>query len=122
MTTSARRTPRSKSPAGRSGRLADTQMPALPPDLGTMPVNLEPQANVADEDRATGAEIRDGFLWLTLADRRRLGAPLSRFPGLADIAPDRLTHVELDDEGTVAFLPDVPEWVYLPALLGYPPD
>jgi hypothetical protein len=87
-----------------------------------MPVNLEPRTNVADEDRATGAEIRDGFLWLTLADRRRLGAPLSRFPGLADIAPDRLTHVELEDDGTVAFLPDVPEWVYLPALLGYPPD
>jgi len=37
-----------------------------------MPVNLEPPADVAAEDRATAAEVRDGFLWLTLADRRRL--------------------------------------------------
>jgi len=87
-----------------------------------MPVNLDPRAEVAAEDRATAAEVRDGFLWLTLADRCRLGAPLSRFAGLADAARDRLARVELEDDGTVAYLPDVPEWVYLPALLGYPPD
>jgi hypothetical protein len=83
---------------------------------------LEARVRVADVDRAAAAEVRDGFLWLTLADDRRLGVPLDKFPDLADTDPAKLQRIEIQDEGQTVYLPDVPEWIYVPALLGYPPD
>ncbi len=112
----------------KTGRLANARRllgvdtPKRPRDLGDMPMTLEKRVRVADVDRAIAAHVHDRFLWLTLADQRRLGVPLGKFPDLAEIDPAKLQHAEIEDEGQTVYLPDVPEWIYVPALLGYPPD
>jgi uncharacterized protein DUF2442 len=99
-----------------------TRLPKLPPDLGNMPVKLEGRVEVSPVDRATAAEVRDSDLWLTLADGRRLSVPLTHFDGLVNADPARLASVDLEEDGTIVYFPELPEWIYVPVLLGYPPD
>ncbi len=114
------------------GRHLLAETPPLPRDLGDMPVALEKRVRVAAVDCAIAAEIRDGYLWVTLADQRQLGAPLKRFrtssdlepdaTTLAEVSPSRLARLIIENDGATVYLPEVPEWIYVPALLGYPLD
>jgi len=116
----------------RDSRPSVAEAPKLPRHLGDLPVALDQRVRIADVDRAIAAEVHDGYLWVTLADQRRLGAPLERFSTSSDLEPDattlaqvspsRLARLIIEDDGATVYLPEVPEWVYVPALLGYPLD
>jgi Protein of unknown function (DUF2442) len=99
-----------------------------PPEGLDIPADLEPRPRMAPMDRAIEANACDGYLWITLADHRKLGTPLSQFRTLvgneprtlADVGPGYLERIELLDDGEVLYLPDLDEYISVPALLGYP--
>ncbi len=47
------------------------------------------------KDRPVAVEIRDGKVWVTLADGRVIGNPLSWHPWLAAATPEQQAHVDL---------------------------
>jgi hypothetical protein len=49
----------------------------------------------AKKDRPVAVDIRDGAVWVTLADGRVIGNPLDWHPWLAQATPDQQRRVEL---------------------------
>ena len=93
---------RDKSGRFVGGRRLLAEMPPLPRNLGDMPVALEKRVHVAAVDRTVAAEIRDGYLWVTLADQRQRGPPLKRFRTSSDLEPDATTLAEVSRPGSCA--------------------
>jgi hypothetical protein len=51
------------------------------------------------DERPVGAEVREGRLWVTLADGRVIAAPLAWYPILHRATPDQQARVELSGGG-----------------------
>ncbi|MBP8973652.1 MAG: DUF2442 domain-containing protein [Anaerolineae bacterium] len=50
----------------------------------------------AESDRPVHVAIREGKVWVTLADGRVIANPLDWHPWLAQASPEQLAHVELN--------------------------
>lgn len=62
----------------------------------------------------------DTMLWITLADGRVIGAPLTWFPRLASATPEQRANVAIWPAKTIVEWPDVDEHISAPVLLGHP--
>lgn len=51
--------------------------------------------NDSDRNHPTALTIREGMIWVTLKDKRVIGAPLDWFPWLAKATPEQQANFEL---------------------------
>jgi hypothetical protein len=66
---------------------------------------------------ASGVEVTDDELIVTLADGRRIAAPIVWFPRLLNASPEARTHWQLIGEGIGIHWPDVDEDISVNGLL-----
>jgi hypothetical protein len=75
----------------------------------------DPFAFNPDADRPVAAFIRDGKVWVTLADGRVIANPLDWHPWLADATPDQQANMEL--HGLSVDWPDLDEGLDIQGML-----
>lgn len=85
-----------------------------------MPISVDSPATpmeLSSSAAATHVRVTDSMLYIALADGRELGAPLSRFPWLAQATPAQRRRWHIEPRGFAVYWDDLDDGVEIDHLM-----
>lgn len=84
------------------------------------PLAPQPSGGIEPGVAVMGVRADDAMLWLTLADGRVVGAPLTWFPRLQRATPEQRAVWEVSGDGSAVHWPELDEDISARVLMGHP--